>query len=522
MFLLLSLLILLSLAVPTNAQASTTTDYLQRLDSVVDNLDVYYAAKREQLSRMQMIGKSLSSDSARYSHNAALYDSCFTFDSKLAMQISKENQKIAERCQNQEGVYEWKIKESFLLSSTGQFLEAVSAIEDIPSSNLSHQLQLDYYGQMQYLYSHMNQYSWDEELKTVYENLNKAYNDSIIMVSTPSDPGYDWFMAWEDLKNGKAKASIVQLQPQVDTLALDSRQDAMLAYLLARLYESLGDQDNYIKYMTKSATADIRSANLDIASLEELASVLFGQGDLDHSYKYINVCMQTARMYNNQVRMVNVSRLMDMILSAYQERDMAQRQRLNRLIWWLIAAIVALAAVVVLVVRQHKRLQEEGRRDFLTGIPNRLGGKREVGTILKRRTPCYFCILDVDKFKYVNDTFGHTAGDDLLVDIAHALGNVFSRKNVMRLGGDEFAFFDTQSQNEAEFRSRIDQLFGKISDIRLHEAPDYVPSVSVGADHYDGSKDCTFDYLYTCSDKALYVSKENAGCALTISEEINS
>lgn len=506
----------LSLPLQALAAAATTDEYLQRLDDVVDNADIYYTAKRDQLLQMQQSGQMLTSDSALYWHNAELYDSCFTFDSKMAMQVVKENQKIAERCHDQEGVYEWKIKESFVLASTGQFFEAVSAVEGIHSQDLSHRLQVDYFGQMQYLYSHLNQYTWDDELKTVYENLNIAYNDSICQLSVPSDPDYDWYMAWEDLKNGKAKASIVQLQPRVDTLALDCRQDAMLAYLLARLYESLGDQDNYIKYMTKSAIADVRSANLDIASLEELSSVLFAKGDLDHSYKYINVCMRTARMYNNQARMVSVSRQMDQILSAYQVRDLNQRHRLNRLIWWLIAAIVALVAVVVLVVRQHKRLQEEGRRDFLTRIPNRLGGTLKVGSVLERHTRCYFCILDVDKFKYVNDTFGHTVGDKLLVEIAHVLSSVFSKNQVMRLGGDEFAFYDTQSQSDEEFHARIDLLFKKISAIRVKDAPDYVPSVSVGADRYDGIKDCTFDYLYTCSDQALYVSKERTGCALTM------
>lgn len=523
MSLIVTLIFFLIAALPMQASAeSSTADYLQRLDGVVDNIGVYHDAKRDQLSRMQQVVKSITNDSARYEYNAMMYDSCFTFDSGLALKIAKENQQIAGRMQNQEGVYEWQIKESFLLSSTGQFLEAVSLVDKINLAELTHKLQLEYYGQMQYLYSHMNQYSWGAELKDEYELLNQAYNDSICMIAVPSDPDYDWYMAWEDLKNGKAKASIVQLKSQVDTLALDCRQDAMLAYLLARLYESLADEDNYIKYMTMSATADIRSANLDIASLEELASVLFGKGDLDHSYKYINVCMTAARMYNNQVRMLSVSRLMDQVLSAYSERDRAQRQRLDRLIRWLILAILALVAVVILVVRQHKRLQEEGRRDFLTGIPNRLGGTIEVSSILKQRTPCFFCILDADHFKYVNDTFGHGSGDEVLIGLAHALNKVFSRKNVMRLGGDEFAFIDVQSRNEEAFRVRIKQLFDEIAAIRIENAPDYIPSVSVGAAYYDGSAECTFDNLYTCSDKALYVSKECSGSALTMANSLDS
>lgn len=81
------------LSLPLHALAAvSTTDYLQRLDSVVDHIEVYYAAKREQLAGMQMGGKGITSDSARYRHNAELYDECFTFDSKLAMHVVKENQ----------------------------------------------------------------------------------------------------------------------------------------------------------------------------------------------------------------------------------------------------------------------------------------------------------------------------------------------------------------------------------------------------------------------------------------------
>lgn len=353
-------LIILSLLLTLPAMAQkdcSTIEYLQRLDNVVDSLETYRAQKRDQVTRMKALGENITSKPDRYLHNAELYDACFTFDSELAMQLVKENQEIAHHRQDVSAVNEWRIKESFMLASTGQFLEAMAAIDGMKVAELPHTLQLAYYDQMQYLYSHMTQYSWALELKDMYQQLNQAYNDSLYRIVNTSDPDYLWYNAWNALSHGEAQASIGQLKPEVDASPLNCRQDAMLSYALARLYESQGDRESYIKYMAFSGMADVRAANMDIASLEELAQVLFEEGDLDHSYKYISVCMETARLYNNQARMVSVARVMDSILTAYQERDHARRQHLIALIWGLALAVLALLVVVWLVWRQHERLK---------------------------------------------------------------------------------------------------------------------------------------------------------------------
>lgn len=330
--------------------------FLQELDSVVEKRDEYNELKRNRIENIRELGKGITAEPDVYLHNSQVYDECFTFDSELAMKMVKQNLEIARHRNNKEGEYEWKIKETFLFASTGQFLEAVDAINDIDVNLLSRKLKLEYFDQMQYLYSHMDQYSWSAELKEQYKSLNNTYNDSIYSIANPSDQNYIWYKAWQDLSHGSQRKSIEKLLPLVSASSLDCRQDAMYAYVLARLYESIGDRSNHMKYLTQSAMADVRSGNQDIASLEELAILLYGLGDLDRSYKYINVCMDCARLYNNQVRMVSVARVMDKILSSYQERDRAQRQRLFWLIGGLIVAIILLLIVVGLDVRHRRRL----------------------------------------------------------------------------------------------------------------------------------------------------------------------
>ena len=57
--------------------------------------------------------------------------------------------------------------------------------------------------------------------------------------------------------------------------------------------------------------------------------------------------------------------------------------------------------------------------------------------------------IDIDRFKYVNDTFGHTTGDDLLVEIAHRLRQVIRSEDIVgRLGGDEFIVILTDIKND--------------------------------------------------------------------------
>ena len=63
--------------------------------------------------------------------------------------------------------------------------------------------------------------------------------------------------------------------------------------------------------------ADVRISNKDIASLEELAKLLFSLGDIDHAYVYMSYCLQNALAYRNRVRVVGISAVQDTIHQIY-------------------------------------------------------------------------------------------------------------------------------------------------------------------------------------------------------------
>lgn len=87
---------------------------------------------------------------------------------------------------------------------------------------------------------------------------------------------------------------------------------------------------------------------------------------------------------------------------------------------------------------------ERAQREPLTGLYNRFGFESRAKRLLQENVDKTHALLflDVNDFKLVNDTFGHSAGDDLLRSIGNALRDVLSPADIAsRFGGDEFAVF---------------------------------------------------------------------------------
>ncbi len=346
---------------------------LQQLDEALQTREEFIDQRREMLDHLCARRATLHDPEDLYYHNRQIYDESFTFDSELAMEVVESNLAYARQTKDADRILEWKIKRSFLLSSTGLLMESREELEGLNGMAMSHDLQLQYYNQMQYLYSHLWQYTWAGPMKDEYQAMNQVYNDSIHLILREGDPDYEWFKAWSDIQSDSLPVLAETLRQHAVTLQMTTRSDAMVAYVLARMYETLGDRDKHIYFMAQSAMADIRSANQDIASLEELAGILYDIYDTEYSnnnsvlalesdqliaraYNYINVCLKTTQRYNNRVRTVSIARVLDQILQAYLQRDVHQRTRLQYSLVTVSLLLLLLVGGVVLIWRQKQRL----------------------------------------------------------------------------------------------------------------------------------------------------------------------
>lgn len=158
--------------------------------------------------------------------------------------------------------------------------------------------------------------------------------------------------------------------------------------------------------------------------------------------------------------------------------------------------------------RREKKLLYLSETDSMTGINNRGSGERKITEFLEKKKGGLFCLLDCDKFKKINDTYGHAVGDTVLIKLAAVLQRAC---RVMRLGGDEFAMYLPGMPDKAQAESFFKRLFTQIDKISISEMQGEKINVSLGASLYSDKDRATFDTLYHEADAAMYESKKIVG-----------
>ena len=210
---------------------------LAKLDSLIAQKESFIAAKENKIAQLHKQQKEVRTLEERYWLNKRFYDEYFVYNADSAMAYVEQNLDIASRLGKEEWAAEWRIKKSFLLSATGLLKEALDVLQSVSGDLLSSELKVEYYSQMTFLYSHFGQYSGESnvELHGKYYQKEKNYQDSIYAAVTPQDPFYLWYKGWKFRGTAEVESVKEELIKEVSASALDTRRDAMNAYVLACL-----------------------------------------------------------------------------------------------------------------------------------------------------------------------------------------------------------------------------------------------------------------------------------------------
>jgi diguanylate cyclase (GGDEF)-like protein len=160
--------------------------------------------------------------------------------------------------------------------------------------------------------------------------------------------------------------------------------------------------------------------------------------------------------------------------------------------------------------RSQEQLSHMARYDALTGLPNRVLFREHLERVLpriRRGDAIAVLCLDLDRFKAVNDTLGHPAGDELLRQVARRLREVTRETDlVARLGGDEFAIVQVgavQPLAVATLADRLVQVLGTEFEIKGQQV---TIGTSIGVVQAD-DESCNCDELLRSADIAMYLAK---------------
>lgn len=159
----------------------------------------------------------------------------------------------------------------------------------------------------------------------------------------------------------------------------------------------------------------------------------------------------------------------------------------------------------------EEKIRQLAFKDSLTGLPNRnaLYDVMKKALSKGKNKKCGLIYLDLDNFKYINDSFGHSAGDMLLIEIGKRLRGAFSKNTtVARFEGDEFAIFLSNIRNDRELNGKVNMLDSIFSKPFSVQGKQVHITASGGISIYPKDADC-MEQMLKNSDMAMHSTKND-------------
>lgn len=186
--------------------------------------------------------------------------------------------------------------------------------------------------------------------------------------------------------------------------------------------------------------------------------------------------------------------------------------------------IVAQINIAINNANMFSKMQNMARRDGLTGIYNRryLNNTYQsfAEEVQKTKKAMTVILLDIDKFKNINDTYGHLFGDEVIQTVARLFEEHMKEHKALiaRYGGEEFvAVIKDKSYNQ--IKESLEKLHKSIADYEFEfKGKKIHTSVSVGVSAYPDICDNPYDLL-TKADRAMYYSKEHGRARITVDDK---
>lgn len=335
----------------------STQQLLDSLDSSLGKSAAYTAEKERRISSLRRRLSQTANPEQRFWICRNLVDEYSSYNSDSALHYIDASTAVGRQTGRREWVDEMNLNRAYIYAATGLLAEAESALNEVDPRQMTPALATEYYNRLLFVLTHKDQYLGKNSLTRPYSERAKAMLDSVSRLMQPSDPQYIWFLAWRSMTDpAKTREAIPVVEKALENSTYSTREEAMNAWILSRLYELTGNSDMMMRYLILSAIADVRTSNKEIASLEEISNRLYQSNDLERANDYISHCLQLANDYKSRVRVGRLADLQYHITKAYSQRNDRQRRKLN--VYFIIALVFAagLAVAMLFLYKQNRRI----------------------------------------------------------------------------------------------------------------------------------------------------------------------
>ena len=340
------------------AKSDTLDSLLLVLDKNITSCKIYSDKKDIRIRTLkEKLHLNQLSNETTYHLQESLYKEYKSYICDSAIFYLNKNIELAQQINDSYKLNESIIKLSYLLSSSGMYMEAIDVLKMVNKSSLSKEQLMNYFIAYDHVYGELGYYTQNHKIGTHYTLRSKMYKDSIYQIASPDSEIY---LSMEETRlrdEGKLQEALAINDKRLSQVTINSPEYAALMYYRALIFREQKEQDNYIRCLSLSSIADIRSAIKDHASLWMLAQALLDRGDLERAYQYMNFSWTESKFYNARLRAWQSADALSLIDDTYQ---LMLRQRNSELkIYILIVSLLSLLLFIALcyIYRQVKHLR---------------------------------------------------------------------------------------------------------------------------------------------------------------------
>lgn len=329
-----------------------TESLLRELDATLEMAPTYngYFLQRVDVLRQLLSRRNSPEQEFDIRNNLAEEFSAYSMDSTL-FQL-RRNQAIATRLKDAYRLAETDLRLAREYALAGYHSDAMEILSTYSPESVPKGLEYTYYEVANYLYGEM----------AVYSSHNAQYwqkRDALRRSMLPylEEGTYEWYDQQRIQADAESKPDLALelAMKALEVTTPNSRQYARAAFFVSTYHRNNREEQMY--WLAKSAIADVMCATKDYASLNDLAKLLYENGDVDRAFKYVaDHCMPDALFFNGKLRPWQIAQFFPALEQAYASKNARATRTMLELICVTLLLLVALAAALFYLGRRQRAL----------------------------------------------------------------------------------------------------------------------------------------------------------------------
>lgn len=351
------ILIFLLLCQVVGAYADTRVDsILSVLDKEIECRQTYYKQKESRLEELKKQFDYIENRQEKYNLYNRLFNEYITYkyDSaySYAMQMKGMSSEFTDKNLSIGADYNL----FYCYVATGLFKEAYDMMKSIHIHEAPDSIKSNYYQLCMRLYSDMSSYSEGTPFNADYNQKRTLYCDSALLY-TPKQSYYYQKIKEFKYSVGDNSDKIQSYKQMLIDYNVCPHEKAIIYSMLGRIYIGMGDFDNAIYYMALSGIQDIRSATRETTAKKELASYLYGKGDVLRASRYIQIALEETNFYNARHRKMEINTILPIIEK--QRLTMIEERKKEVTISLIVMSLLVISLLLTLsiIYKQMKKLR---------------------------------------------------------------------------------------------------------------------------------------------------------------------